>query len=67
MTRINDKMGLKPAGKRAMMQLPKNRAEAVKITSAQCPHCGARGARLSKTKPGALYCTWCNQTFEAPA
>jgi len=66
MTSINSKMGLKPAGKRSMMKLPPNRAEAAKITSAVCPECQHTGARASKTKPGWLYCTWCNTTFPLP-
>lgn len=65
MTSINSKMGLKPAGKRNMMKLPTNRAEAAKITSAKCPCCGRTGARASKTQPGKLYCTVYN-TIYAP-
>ncbi len=68
MTTINDKLGFRRAGKRSMMKLPKNRIEAAKITSAECPACHTRGkAKISKTTPGALYCTWCNTVFEAPA
>lgn len=65
MTTINKQMGLKPAGKRNMMKLPKSRSEAVKITSAKCPACSRTGARPSKTKgPGWLYCTWCNEVWQ---
>ena len=66
MTSINDKMGLKPAGKRSMMKLPKARSEAAKITSAVCPECKTVGkAKASATKgPGWLYCTWCNHIWE---
>ncbi len=65
MTSINDKLGIKRAGKRAMMKLPKNRAAAAAITSAKCPTCARTGARESKTKgPGWLYCTWCNTVWE---
>jgi len=68
MSRINDKLGLKPAGKRNMMKLPKDRASAIRITSATCPACGRTGgAKASATKPGALYCTWCNTVFEMPS
>jgi hypothetical protein len=66
MTTINDKLGLKRAGKRAMMNLPKTRSEAVKITSAKCPACTRTGARPSKTQPGSLYCTWCNTVYAFP-
>jgi uncharacterized Zn finger protein (UPF0148 family) len=66
MTSINRQMGLKAAGKRAMMNLPRNRAEAAKITSAVCPECGRTGARLSKTQPGKLYCTVCNAIYPMP-
>lgn len=64
MTSINDKLGLKRAGKRSMMQLPKDRAAAVAITSAKCPECSHTGARASKTQPGKLYCTWCNHIWD---
>jgi hypothetical protein len=70
MTSINEKLGLKRAGKRAMMKnLPANRAAAAAITSAECPSCHTRGkASISKTKgPGWLYCTWCNHVWEGPA
>jgi len=64
MTSINDKMGLKRAGKRSMMKLPPKLADRNQITGAVCPTCGRRGANASKTKPGKLYCTWCNTIFE---
>jgi hypothetical protein len=64
MTSINEKMGLPRAGKRRMMNLPKNRADAVKVTAAICPSCQRTGARPSRTKgPGWLYCSWCNTVF----
>ena len=66
MTSINSKMGLKPAGKRSMMKLPTDRAEAAKITAAVCPECQRTGARLSKTVPNALYCTWCYHIWPRP-
>jgi ssDNA-binding Zn-finger/Zn-ribbon topoisomerase 1 len=43
MTTINEKRGLRRAGKRRMMKLPKNRAAAADLTAAQCPKCGSRG------------------------
>jgi len=64
MSTINEKLGLKRAGKRPMMKLPPNKIEAAKITSARCPICQHTGARPSKTQPGALYCTWCNHIWE---
>ncbi len=68
MTTINEQMGFKRAGKRRMMaNLPKTRAEASKITAAECPSCHVRGkASPSKRVPGALYCTWCSTTFAMP-
>lgn len=69
MSTINGKLGLRPAGKRSMMKLPKSRAAAAAITSAKCPCCQMVGkASPSKTKgPGWLYCTWCNHVWELPA
>ena len=60
MSRINDKMGLKPAGKRDMMKLPADRELRNAVTSAQCPKCHQWGARLSKAVPGSFWCTWCS-------
>lgn len=68
MTTINEKMGFPRAGKRSFMKnLPRTRAEAVKITAAKCPDCGRTGASPSRTQgPGFLFCTWCNTTFAIP-
>jgi len=69
MTSINEKMGYKRPGKRAFMaNLPKNRADAAAITSAECPGCHLKGkARLSPLKgPDYLWCTWCSTTWERP-
>lgn len=63
MTSINDKLGIKRAGKRPMMNLPATRSEAVKVTSAKCPKCGQRGARQSATTPGWLFCSWCAEKW----
>lgn len=63
MSKINDKLGLKPAGKRAMMNLPSNRSEAAVITATQCPKCGARGVRASAMKDAKFWCTWCNHRW----
>jgi hypothetical protein len=70
MSHINDKLGLKPAGKRSMMKLPEDRALRTKVTSAACPACFARGgAYLSKVqgREGWLVCSWCHHTWELPA
>jgi hypothetical protein len=40
MSSINDKLGLRRAGKRSFMNLPQNRAERAALTSARCPSCG---------------------------
>ncbi len=67
MTTINEKLGIRRAGKRTFMaNLPAHRSDAVKITAAQCPHCQTRGkAKASATKgPGWLFCTWCGESFE---
>jgi ribosomal protein L37AE/L43A len=62
-TTINSKMGLKPAGKRSMMNLPADRALRNRVTSAVCPACQRTGARLSKLKAGWLVCSWCNTSW----
>lgn len=68
MSTINRNMGLRPAGKRSMMKLPTDRAEAARITSAICPACTRTGARPSKTKgAGFAYCPHCNHVWELPA
>jgi len=69
MTSINEKLGIKRAGKRAFMaNLPSDRSAAAKVTAATCPHCGVRGkASPSKVKgAGWLFCTWCGTAFEVP-
>lgn len=63
MSHINDKLGLKPAGKRSMMKLPTDRALRTRLTSAQCPQCGQRGARLSKVRAGWFACSWCPHSW----
>lgn len=63
MTSINEKMGLKRAGKRAMMKLPTDLALRAKVTSAVCPLCHRTGATLSRVQPGALWCTHCSHTW----
>lgn len=69
MTSINDKMGLKRARKRLMMKLPTDRELRTQLTSAVCPACGQRGARLSKLKDrvGHFVCSWCGHTWDPEA
>lgn len=70
MSTINGKLGLKAAGTRSMMKLPKDRALRNKVTAAQCPTCGLRGAILSRVqgRVGSLVCTQpgCTTTWELP-
>ena len=65
MSRINEKLGLKPAGKRSMMKLPDDRALRVALTSAKCPKCDRRGARLcqSKGSEGNFWCSHCGHEW----
>ena len=67
MSRINEKMGFKPAGKRSMMKLPPTLKERIKITSACCPECHRYQARPVPRKPGWVFCFFCNHTWELPA
>jgi len=64
MSHINDKLGLKAAGKRSMMKLPTDRELRTRVTSAQCPKCGQRGARLSKVHVGWFVCSWCPHSWD---
>jgi len=64
MSRINEKLGFKPAGKRSMMQLPQNLKDRVQITSAQCPECQRYQARPVPRKPGWVFCFFCNHRWE---
>jgi predicted RNA-binding Zn-ribbon protein involved in translation (DUF1610 family) len=65
-SRINEKLGLKPSGKRAMMKLPEDRALRNRVTSALCPECGRTGARLSKLRDraGWFVCSWCAHAWQ---
>ncbi len=69
MTHINEKLGLKAAGKRSMMKLPEDRALRNRVTSARCPSCASLGAYLSKVngREGWLVCSWCHHTWELPS
>jgi hypothetical protein len=66
-SRINQKLGIKPAGKRSMMKLPADRELRSKLTSAVCPTCGQRGAFLSRVTPGHFICSWCHQGWNPDA
>jgi ribosomal protein L37AE/L43A len=67
MSRINEKLGIKPAGQRAMMQLPDDRALRRRLTAAICPQCGERGARLSRVVAGDFWCSWCGHRWTPAA
>ena len=64
MTSINDKLGLKKAGRRAMMELPHDRVKRIRLTAALCPACLRRGARLSRVHAGWFVCSWCAHAWE---
>jgi hypothetical protein len=62
--KINERLGLKPSGKRAMMNLPTDRSEASDLTSAKCPVCGLRGAIENVIHGQRLrMCTWCSESW----
>lgn len=65
MSRINEKLGLRPGGKRHT-DLPTDRALRNRITAARCPVCARTGAKyLKHRQPGIwLFCTWCSDTWE---
>lgn len=69
MSRINENLGLPPAGKRAMMKLPTDRELRNRLTAAQCPACQRTGARLSqlRDRAGWFVCSWCNHFWEPAA
>lgn len=64
MSRINDKLGFKPAGKRAMIKLPDDPTERANLTAAQCPKCGNRGVRQAVIhKELRRFCSWCSHSW----
>jgi len=66
--KINEKLGLRPAGKRSMMKLPERRADAAWLTSQSCPNCGRRGqAGFSQVLAGGLRCLWCEHRWRPEA
>jgi len=68
MTSINSKLGVRPARKRSMMKLPSDLEARSRLTAAECPKCGRRGANASRLQPGAYWCTWCSHHWTpAPA
>jgi hypothetical protein len=64
MSSINEKLGIRPAGVRAMMKLPPTRDARSRLTAAQCPSCKNRGARESRRRPGWYWCSWCAATWD---
>ncbi len=64
MSLINEKLGLRKAGKRSMMKLPDDRELRNKLTAAKCPSCQRTGARLSKIRAGWFVCSWCAEVWE---
>jgi hypothetical protein len=67
MSKINEKLGLKPAGVRPMMRnLPKRLEDRVALTAATCPACGARGVieNVIHGKRRRL-CAWCSEGWDA--
>jgi ribosomal protein L37AE/L43A len=67
MSKINDKLGLRPAGQRNMMKLPKTGAHRAALTSAKCPACGQRGVVEHKLHGARTWmCTWCAHHWPAP-
>ena len=68
MTSINEKMGLRRAGKRSMMKLPKTLHERAALTAAQCPACRRRGVtEFTAHEIVRRLCTWCSHTWEPHA
>jgi hypothetical protein len=63
MTHINEKLGLRAGGKRAMMKLPSDHTLRSQLTAAICPACRQRYARLSHVQPDAFWCAWCSHTW----
>lgn len=59
-------MGLKRAGKRRMMKLPKERRGRAELTATVCPKCGRTGVMEYETR-GSLTraCTWCSHQWPA--
>lgn len=64
MSRINEKLGLRRAGKRAVMKDAGKTAAAAAITSKQCPKCGHRWILHNVAKQRTL-CAWCGR-FDPP-
>lgn len=67
-SKINDKLGLRPAGKRRMMNIPKDRAVRDQLTSAKCLECG-HSWHVQNVINGRLLrmCAWCSRTTDLSA
>lgn len=65
MSLINEKLGLRKAGKRSMMKLPDDRELRNRLTAAICPACERNGASLSKLRgrEGWFVCSWCYEAW----
>lgn len=67
MSHINEKLGLKPAGKRSMMKLPTDPAARNALTAARCPACEQTGVREAVIhKKRRRMCSWCGESWDAP-
>jgi len=67
MSGFNERHGLKRAGKRPMMRLPKDKARRLALTAATCPTCKAGG--VIENKVHGKYrrmCSRCGESWDAP-
>lgn len=68
MSHINEKMGMKPAGKRRQMKLPTSRAEAARLTSTVCPNCPHRWiVNFAPFGVPMQMCAWCSTSWPVVA
>jgi hypothetical protein len=67
-SRINEKLGLRTAGKRRMMNLPSDRRERLDLLRARCPDCG-HAWHVQHEIHGVLLrmCAWCSRFTEVNA
>ena len=64
MSSINEKLGLRRAGKRRMMNLPKDAAARNDLTAAKCPNCGRGGVlEYVSFRERKRQCRWCSETW----
>jgi hypothetical protein len=68
MSKINTKLGLKPASKRRMMNLPADRSERLDLLAARCPEC-EHAWHIQHVIHGVLLrlCGWCSRVTEVQA